>query len=142
MARGLEARTPFLDRDLIEFAQSIPASLKMKVTDAEPQETTEKWILRKACEDLLPAEAVWRKKAQFDEGTGTVDVLDQALSRLAGISTPVDRETEGRLYEQLLREQYEEPDLILENAGMWTAGRVSVDRHRAHGTVEPSAATP
>ena len=76
--------------------------------------------------DLLPAELVWRKKAQFDEGSGTVDVLDQALSRLAGISTPVDRETEGRLYEQLLREQYEEPDLILENAGMWTAGRVAV----------------
>ncbi|NQV81781.1 MAG: asparagine synthetase B, partial [Alphaproteobacteria bacterium] len=125
MAQGLEARTPFLDRDLIEFAQSIPAALKMKVTDAEAQETTEKWILRKACEDLLPAELVWRKKAQFDEGTGTVDILDQALSRLAGISTPVDRDTEGRLYEQLLRAQYEEPDLILENAGMWTAGRVS-----------------
>lgn len=126
MAQGLEARTPFLDQDLIQFAQSIPAALKMKVTDADAQETTEKWILRKACEDLLPAALVWRKKAQFDEGSGTVDVLDQALSHLAGISTPVDREIEGRLYEQLLRDQYEEPELILENAGKWTASRVSV----------------
>jgi len=42
MAQGLEARTPFLDRDLIDFAQSIPASLKMKVTDARSGETTEK----------------------------------------------------------------------------------------------------
>ena len=126
MAQGLEARTPFLDRDLIEVAQSIPASLKMKVTGAGAQETTEKWILRKACEDLLPAELVWRKKAQFDEGSGTVDVLDQALSRLAGISTPVDRETEGKLYEQLLREQYREPGFIMGNAGKWVASRVSV----------------
>jgi len=126
MAQGLEARTPFLDRDLIDFAQSIPASLKMKITNEAAHETTEKWILRKACEDLLPAELVWRKKAQFDEGSGTVDVLSQALSRLAGVTPPVDRESEGRLYERLLREQYEDPDLILENAGMWAAKRVAV----------------
>jgi len=124
MAQGLEARTPFLDRDLIEVAQSIPASLKMKVTGAGAQETTEKWILRKACEVLLPAELVWRKKAQFDEGSGTVDVIDEALSRLAGISKPVDRKAEGKLYEQLLREQYKEPGFIMENAGKWMASRV------------------
>lgn len=124
MAQGLEARTPFLDRDLIDFAQSIPASLKMKITDEETSETTEKWILRKACEDLLPAELIWRKKAQFDEGSGTVAALDQALSRLSGVMPPVDRQTEGKLYERLLREQYEDPDLILDCAGMWTADRV------------------
>jgi len=126
MAQGLEARTPFLDRDLIDFAQSIPASLKMKVTNGDRTETTEKWILRKACEDLLPADLVWRKKAQFDEGSGTVDTLDQALSQLAGMAAPIDRAREGRLYERLLREQYRDPDLILANAGMWTAHRVAV----------------
>ncbi len=126
MAQGLEARTPFLDRDLIDFAQSIPATLKMKITDEETQGTTEKWILRIACEDLLPADVVWRNKVQFDEGSGTVDTLDQALSRLVGMTPPVARETEGRLYERLLREQYEDPDLILGNAGMWTANRVAV----------------
>lgn len=126
MAQGLEARTPFLDRDLIDFAQSIPASLKMKITDAETQQTTEKWILRKACEDLLPTDLIWRKKAQFDEGSGTVDALNQALPRFAAMSSPVDRETEGKLYERLLRDQYEDPDLILKNAGMWAAERVAV----------------
>lgn len=126
MAQGLEARTPFLDRDLIDFAQSIPASLKMKVVDERAQETTEKWILRKACEDLLPADLVWRKKAQFDEGSGTVDALDQALSRRLSVTPPVDRESEGRLYESILREQYEDPDFVLKNAGMWTADRVAV----------------
>jgi asparagine synthase (glutamine-hydrolysing) len=125
MAQGLEARTPFLDRDLIDFAQSIPASLKMKI-DETTHETTEKWILRKACEDLLPADLVWRKKAQFDEGSGTVDALNQALSQLLGVTAPLDRESEGRLYERLLREQYEDPDLILDNAGMWTASRIAV----------------
>ena len=126
MAQGLEARTPFLDRDLIDFAQSIPASLKMKVVDEQTCETTEKWILRKACEDLLPENVVWRKKAQFDEGSGTVEALDEALSASIAETSPVDRASEGRLYENLLRRQYVEPDFILENAGMWTADRVAV----------------
>lgn len=126
MAQGLEARTPFLDRDLIAFAQSIPASLKMKVGDGTVGGTTEKWILRKACEDLLPTDIVWRKKVQFDEGSGTVDALDEALAERAGKPVPIDRATEAALYERLLREAYVDPELILSNAGVWTAMRVAV----------------
>ena len=124
MAQGLEARTPFLDRELIAFAQSIPATLKMKVDEATG-ETTEKWILRKACEDLLPGDLVWRRKAQFDEGSGTVDALDHALMKLTGASAPLDRAAEAALYERILRQHYADPDLILGNAGMWAANRVA-----------------
>ncbi len=126
MAQGLEARTPFLDRELIAFAQSIPASLKLRVTDPTTLETTEKWILRKACEDLLPANLVWRKKAQFDEGSGTVDALEQALAGLVGAAPPIDREREAALYERLLRAQYQHPELILAHAGTWIADRVAI----------------
>jgi asparagine synthase (glutamine-hydrolysing) len=130
MAESLEARTPFLDRELIDFAQSIPAALKLRRTDPSGREstgpTTEKWILRKACADLLPEDLVWRKKAQFDEGSGTVAALEQALASMTGSAPPVDRETEGKLYELLLREQYEDPDRILDNAGRWEADRVAV----------------
>ena len=35
-------------------------------------------------------------------------------SRRVGVTQPVDRGSEGRLYERLLREQYQDPDLILE----------------------------
>jgi asparagine synthase (glutamine-hydrolysing) len=129
MAQGLEARTPFLDRGLIDFAQSIPASLKMKVEDKERATTTEKWILRKACEDLLPAELAWRKKAQFDEGSGTVDALDIALSKISRRSPPIERETEGALYEEMLRQQYQDADLMLKCAGTWNENRISLD-HR------------
>jgi asparagine synthase (glutamine-hydrolysing) len=129
MAESLEARTPFLDRDLIDFAQSIPASLKLRRTDRgaveSTGETTEKWILRKACADLLPTDLVWRKKAQFDEGSGTVDALEGALRILAGTAGAVDRATEGALYERLLSERYENPDRIIAQAGTWTADRVA-----------------
>ena len=125
MAQGLEARTPFLDRDLIEFAQSIPASYKMKVVDEGTRETTEKWVLRKACEDLLPPEVAWRKKAQFDEGSGTVRALEQVLSDALETSGPVDRAREGEFYESLIRERYNEPGLIFENTGRWAAQRLA-----------------
>ncbi|MGF1579983.1 MAG: asparagine synthase (glutamine-hydrolyzing) [Gemmataceae bacterium] len=125
MAQGLEARTPFLDRDLIDFAQSIPASLKLRPVAENGQEVTiEKWILRKACEDLLPQDLVWRKKAQFDEGTGTVKVLDKTLAKLVGHVGPVDRATESALYIGILRGQFKDADLILESAGTWDADRV------------------
>jgi asparagine synthase (glutamine-hydrolysing) len=129
MAESLEARTPFLDRDLIDFAQAIPASLKLCRTDPQAVEstgeTTEKWILRKACADLLPVDLVWRKKAQFDEGSGTVDALREALKRIAGSVAEVSREEEAAIYERMLREQYEDADRIIENAGQWTADRVT-----------------
>ncbi len=129
MAESLEARTPFLDRDLIDFAQSIPATLKLRRTDQgaveSTGETTEKWILRKACADLLPSDLVWRKKAQFDEGSGTVDALDGALRILTGEPGSVDREAEGALYERLLRDRYENPERIIAQAGTWTADRVA-----------------
>ncbi|MCO6391584.1 asparagine synthase (glutamine-hydrolyzing) [Aliihoeflea aestuarii] len=130
MAESLEARTPFLDRELIAFAQSIPATLKLRRTEAGAADstgpTTEKWILRKACADLLPHDLVWRKKAQFDEGSGTVDALADALRMLEGTDAPLDREAEAALYERLLREQYAEPDLILKNAGTWVMNREAV----------------
>ncbi|MDF2368267.1 asparagine synthase (glutamine-hydrolyzing) [Sneathiella sp.] len=123
MAESLEARTPFLDRDLIAFSQSIPAALKLKRTDPASQEatgeTTEKWILRKACADLLPVDLVWRKKAQFDEGSGTVDALATALHRLTGQPGATSREAEGALYEKILKDQYDDPERILANAGTW-----------------------
>ncbi|HKL70675.1 asparagine synthase (glutamine-hydrolyzing) [Salibaculum sp.] len=130
MAESLEARTPFLDRDLIDFAQSIPATLKLRRTDPaaveSTGETTEKWILRKACADLLPASLVWRKKAQFDEGSGTVAALDAALMIVSGSDRPLDRDAEAALYEKLLRQAYTDPELILSNAGTWdSADRIT-----------------
>jgi asparagine synthase (glutamine-hydrolysing) len=129
MSESLEARTPFLDRDLIDFAQSIPATLKMARTDPEALEstgpTTEKWILRKACADLLPTDLVWRKKAQFDEGSGTVDALSGALADL--IEGPVTREAEAALYEQILRDRFADADRILAAAGTWEADRVAAE---------------
>jgi asparagine synthase (glutamine-hydrolysing) len=64
-AHGLEARTPFLDKQLVAVWKSLPTALR------RPSPTLkEKYILRKAfeSEDLLPAEVLWRKKEAFSDG--------------------------------------------------------------------------
>jgi asparagine synthase (glutamine-hydrolysing) len=58
MATSVEARVPFLDRELVEFALALP--MGMKVRDG-----VGKWLLKRAVEGLLPGEIVHRKKQGF-----------------------------------------------------------------------------
>ncbi len=58
MATSVEARVPFLDRELVEFALALPP--EMKVRDG-----TGKWLLKRAVSGLLPDEIVNRRKQGF-----------------------------------------------------------------------------
>ncbi|HEU0180193.1 MAG TPA: asparagine synthase (glutamine-hydrolyzing) [Blastocatellia bacterium] len=59
MANSLETRAPLLDHHLIEFAQTIPASLKLRGLET-------KYILKRAAEGLIPDEIINRPKQGFD----------------------------------------------------------------------------
>jgi asparagine synthase (glutamine-hydrolysing) len=63
MAHALEARSPLLDHELMEFAASIPAGLKVKGRK-------KKWILREALRDWLPGETLDRPKQGFSVPVG------------------------------------------------------------------------
>ncbi|NOX98092.1 MAG: asparagine synthase (glutamine-hydrolyzing) [Nitrospirae bacterium] len=58
MANSLEARSPFLDHKLMEFAAAIPSRLKLKGL-------TGKYILKKSLGDLLPPPIRRRSKMGF-----------------------------------------------------------------------------
>ena len=73
MAVTIEARCPFLDRNLVEYAMNLPVSSKLKQTD---ERIVEKYILREAFEDLLPSEVIWREKEPFDQGSGGRGIID------------------------------------------------------------------
>ena len=59
MANSLETRAPLLDHRLIEFAQTIPASLKLRGLET-------KYILKRAAAGLIPDEIINRPKQGFD----------------------------------------------------------------------------
>jgi asparagine synthase (glutamine-hydrolysing) len=58
MANSLEARSPFLDHQLMEWAARLPAQLKVRGG-------TTKYLLKKALEDWLPHEVLYRPKQGF-----------------------------------------------------------------------------
>lgn len=70
-AHGLVVHVPFLDPEVVAYAQAIPASFKLK---RQPK-TIEKYILRKALEGILPKSVLWRKKTKFWQGTGLGELL-------------------------------------------------------------------
>jgi asparagine synthase (glutamine-hydrolysing) len=58
MANSLEARSPFLDHKLIEFAASLPENIKQTGRDT-------KSLLKKVAARLVPKEVVYRQKMGF-----------------------------------------------------------------------------
>jgi asparagine synthase (glutamine-hydrolysing) len=58
MANSLEARSPFLDHKLIEFAASLPAGMKMHGFET-------KSLLKKVAARLVPREVIYRRKMGF-----------------------------------------------------------------------------
>ena len=58
MAASIESRVPFLDHQFVEWAAQVPASLKVRGREG-------KYILKKAVEDLLPHDIVYRTKMGF-----------------------------------------------------------------------------
>ena len=60
---GLEPRVPFLDKDVINFALSLPGDSKIPVNGME------KYTLRKSFETgFLPEQVLWRRKDGFSDG--------------------------------------------------------------------------
>ncbi|TFF96993.1 MAG: hypothetical protein EU547_05610 [Promethearchaeota archaeon] len=66
---SIEARAPLFDSRLVAYSFKIPPELK--IFRKENYGIVEKWILRKAFENEIPAEFIWRKKQKFSDGAGS-----------------------------------------------------------------------
>ena len=64
MAHGLEVRVPYLDKEIVEFVERLPAKFKVR-------NGSRKWLHRKVCKDFLPRSFLKRKKRGF-----AVNVVD------------------------------------------------------------------
>jgi asparagine synthase (glutamine-hydrolysing) len=80
MANSVEERIPFLDKNIVNFAFSLPNDLKIRGN-------TNKFILRKCAKNMLPDEILSRKKQ--------------------GFGTPIDYWMDGELREIVEQNIYE-----------------------------------
>lgn len=58
MSHSIEARLPFLDHNLAEYAARIPSHMKIK-------DLTEKYVVRESCKNVLPKTVYHRQKHPF-----------------------------------------------------------------------------
>ena len=68
---NMKVETPFLNDDVIRFSDAISISKKINFRDGEK---FGKWILRKAFENELPKNIIWREKSPMQDGSGTVNL--------------------------------------------------------------------
>jgi asparagine synthase (glutamine-hydrolysing) len=76
-AIGIAVKTPYLDPMFMNYAKKLPLRLKINFEKATQYG---KWLLRKAYEDAIPEEVIWRPKMALEKGTGTV-TLQEVFSK-------------------------------------------------------------
>jgi asparagine synthase (glutamine-hydrolysing) len=91
MAHSLEARVPYLDRTVVEFAQRLDASFKIR-------NGSRKWLHRRVCEKFLPPQIMRRKKRGF-----AVNVVDDWFDSGIGGALPAILMDESSLIFELLK---------------------------------------
>lgn len=101
-AWGVEGRVPFLDTEFLDVAMRLNPADKMVTAE----HSIEKWVLRKAFEDMLPESIAWRQKEQFSDGVGyswidslkmlaeqqVTDAMMKRASQRFPINTPMNKE--------------------------------------------------
>ncbi|WP_219470924.1 N-acetylglutaminylglutamine amidotransferase [Nonomuraea rhizosphaerae] len=126
MAHGLEARTPFLDHELVELAAACPDELRL----AEGG----KGVLKRAARDLLPAEIIDRPKGYFP--VPAVRHVDGPVATLVrdALTSPAARER-GVFRQSYVGEVLAEPELYRTTTGvstLWQLGLLELWL-QAHG---------
>jgi len=94
LANSVEARYPFLDVDLVEFATRIPPHLKLN-------KLTEKYILKTIAAELVPQEIINREKFGF-HAPGSPALLKRNIEWVNDVLS----------YERIRSQGYFNPDVI------------------------------
>jgi asparagine synthase (glutamine-hydrolysing) len=113
MAFGLEARVPFLDHEVVEFAAAIPPQLKINGDG--------KYILKEAAREVIPAAVIDRPKGYFPVPELTYirgRVYDYVQDTLNS-SRALNRGLFNREYVDTLLEEPEEHITPLNGSKLW-----------------------
>jgi asparagine synthase (glutamine-hydrolysing) len=124
-AHGLDCRVPFLKPALLALVQQFP--LDWKLHDREEDVPVDKWILRRAYEKELGSRVAWREKQQFDQGSGSSEMMsavaeeaisDAEFTRESEEAPVPVRNKEELYYYRIFRKYF--PESVLPLVGRWS----------------------
>jgi asparagine synthase (glutamine-hydrolysing) len=132
MAASIEVRVPFLDHVVVDFMRQLPPELKL-------HGYTQKYILKKAMENVLPQEVISRRKAAF--GLPVRSWLQNELREMVGDLLSERRVRERGLFQpgavaRMVRENGRSRDYTLQLWSLLTLElwqQVFVDENRSVG---------
>jgi asparagine synthase (glutamine-hydrolysing) len=114
-SNGLEPRTPFLDKNFVNYILSLPISFR----NHNNEKQIEKFILRNSFsshnfsnyngDDLLPHEILWRKKEAFSDGVSSAgnslyQILQNKIAKK--LNYPANIHTEKYYYKTIFETQF------------------------------------
>jgi asparagine synthase (glutamine-hydrolysing) len=106
-SHGLEPRTPYLDREFVAMARSVPTELRRPSKDR-----CEKWLMRTAFDDgTLPREVLWRRKEAFSDGVSGerswFQIIQEDAAKIMGDwEDPESTTAEQAYYRKIYKEVY------------------------------------
>ena len=116
---SISIQMPFVDENIIRSVETLPVDLLINQKDGVK---FGKWILRKAFENDLPSNVIWREKTPIQDGSGTVsltklfdsiitdDVFEEKIKKIKSSDSVTIRTKESLHYYELYKENFRIPE--------------------------------
>jgi asparagine synthase (glutamine-hydrolysing) len=101
MAHGLELRVPFIDKEIVEYVERLPANLKVR-------NGSRKWLHRQVCRTFLPESILKRPKRGFASNVVDNWFTDTFENKMAGSLLDSGSRIYQYLRPQAVRELFEQ----------------------------------
>jgi len=112
---GISIQMPFVDENIIRSVETLPVNLLINQKDGIK---FGKWILRKAFENDLPPNVIWREKTPMQDGSGTAsltklfdtiitdDIFEEKTKKIKSENNVTIRTKESLHYYELYKENF------------------------------------
>ena len=116
---GMSIQMPFINESIIKLVETLPINLLINQKDGIK---FGKWVLRKAFENALPSNVVWREKTPMQDGSGTVsltkmfdsvitdDIFKEKTKKIKSEDNITIRTKESLHYYELYKEDFKIPE--------------------------------
>ena len=116
---GISVQMPYIDENIIKLAETLPME---QLVNQKNGTKFGKWILRKAFENDLPQNVIWREKTPMQNGSGTNgltklfdsvitdDVFQEKVKKIKNEDDVLIRTKESLYYYELYKENFQIPE--------------------------------
>ena len=116
---GISVQMPYIDENIIKLAETLPME---QLVNQKNGTKFGKWILRKAFENDLPQNVIWREKTPMQNGSGTNgltklfdsvitdDIFQEKIKKIKNEDDVLIRTKESLHYYELYKENFKIPE--------------------------------